>query len=174
LVIRILDHVTSTSAYADGDVIYRLITSELNSKKAVTVSFSGIKSLPSAFINAAFIRLLEVFDYDYIRANVRFIESTRQINRLIKDRFNFAAGAKGRELALTPNQRDKLYEYTRGKGGYQSLCERVHRSIKTKDGKLFASAYQDDMERILEAAAHGDDGGWQALFRDILDANSKE
>ncbi|MBX9811045.1 MAG: hypothetical protein K2Y16_05465 [Burkholderiales bacterium] len=78
---------------------------------------------------------------------------------------------KGRELVLTPDQRDKLREYTKGQGGYQGLCDRVRQGIKTKNGKLVALVYQEDMARILEAAAHGDEGGWQALFRDIMAAN---
>jgi len=172
MVIRILDHVTSTSAYEDGDVIYRLIEGELHLKHEVTVSFAGIKSLPSAFINAAFIRLLEEFDFADIRSKVKFIDSTRQINRLIQDRFYFSAsGGKSYELVITPSQRDKLHEYTNGQGGYQTLCRRIHDSIKSKDGKLIALVFQHDMERILEGAAHGDQGGWQALFREIITAN---
>ena len=78
---------------------------------------------------------------------------------------------KGRELIVTPAQRDKLLEYTKGSGGYQGLCGRVHHNIKTKDGKLIALMYENDMESILEAAQNGDAGGWEGLFRDIMSAN---
>jgi len=79
---------------------------------------------------------------------------------------------KGRELILTADQRDKLQEYTKGQGGYQGLCGRVHHSIRTKGGRLVVLVYQEDMGRILEAAQHGDDGGWQGLFREITNANT--
>lgn len=78
---------------------------------------------------------------------------------------------RARELVLTPQQRDKLLEYTKGRGGYQSLCGRVYNSIKTKNGELVATVYEEDMVRVLGAAARGDDGGWEALFRDIMAAN---
>jgi len=90
VVIRILDHVKTYSTYSDGDVIFRLIVQELRAGRDVTVSFSGIKSIPSAFVNAALIKLVEEFDFDYIRKHLRIVDSTRQINRLIKDRFHFA------------------------------------------------------------------------------------
>jgi len=78
---------------------------------------------------------------------------------------------KGRELVLMPNQRGKLLEYTKGQGGYQSLCGRVYDSIRTKNGKLVAVVYEKDMQTILEAARRGDEGGWEALFRDIMAGN---
>lgn len=79
---------------------------------------------------------------------------------------------KGRELVVTPAQRDKLLEYTKGTGGFQGLCGRVHHSIRSKDGKLVALVYEKDMESILGAAQNGDAGGWEGLFRDIVNANS--
>ena len=79
---------------------------------------------------------------------------------------------KGRGLVLTLAQRNKLQEYTKGVGGFQDLCARVDHSIRTKDGKLVALVYEADMRRILEAAQNGDAGGWEGLFRDIMNANS--
>ena len=55
MVIRILDHISNASTYADGEVIYRLIASELDAGRDVAVSFEGIKSVSSAFINSALI-----------------------------------------------------------------------------------------------------------------------
>lgn len=91
MVIRIADHTRTHSTYADGEVIYRLLESELRAGRKVTLSFLGIKSVPSAFINAALIKLLEEFDFKFIQTNLSIIDSTRQINNLIKDRFHFAA-----------------------------------------------------------------------------------
>src|SRR4051812_32189595 len=90
MVIRILDHVQTYSTYADGEVIFRLISHALRTGDPVTVSFAGIKSIPSAFVNAAFIKLVEEFSFDDIRSRLKIVDSTRQINRLIKDRFHFA------------------------------------------------------------------------------------
>lgn len=90
VVIRILDHIKTYSTYQDGLVIYDLIKSALDHEQPVVVSFTGIKSVSSAFINSAFIRLLESFEFDFIRAHLGFVDSTRQINRVIRDRFAFA------------------------------------------------------------------------------------
>jgi uncharacterized protein DUF4325 len=92
MVIRILDHAKSVSTYSDGDIIFRLIAEEMSQGREVYVSFDGIKSVPSAFVNAALIRLIERFPFEEIRSRLHIVNSTRQINRLVKDRFAFATG----------------------------------------------------------------------------------
>jgi hypothetical protein len=94
MVIRITDHVRTFSTYADGEVIHRLIAKELRARRNVTLSFSGIKSIPSAFVNAALVKLLEEFEFDYVRSRLSIVDSTRQINRLIRDRFYFATAER--------------------------------------------------------------------------------
>lgn len=88
--IRIADHVRTFSSYGDGEVIYQLIAADLRKSRVVTLSFSGIKSIPSAFVNAALVKLIEEFEFDFIRSHLIIVDSTRQINRIIKDRFYFA------------------------------------------------------------------------------------
>jgi hypothetical protein len=78
---------------------------------------------------------------------------------------------KVRELSITQEQRVRLLDYTTGQGGRQDLCQRVHDSVVTKDGKLVARVYDTDMVRIGELIARADTGGWQDLFREIMDAN---
>ena len=78
---------------------------------------------------------------------------------------------KAQELTLTQEQYDKLQAYTVGQGGNQSLCQRVHESVKTKDGKLVAYVYEADMERINVMVQRPDKGSWQDLFREIMNAN---
>jgi STAS-like domain of unknown function (DUF4325) len=89
MVIRVLDHVKSASSYEDGEVIFRLVLNEINRDKEVQVNFNGVTSVPSAFINSAFIRLLEHVSFETIRVKLTFTESTKQINDLIKSRFEF-------------------------------------------------------------------------------------
>ena len=79
-------------------------------------------------------------------------------------------------LVITKEQRDKLREYetnTTTGGGYQSLCGRVaHAAREQSDGTLATSVNGEDMERIRTAAAKqqaGDTGGWQGLFKEILE-----
>ena len=94
MVIRVLDHVATPSTYKDGEIIYRLIANELRSGRDVELSFAGIKSIPSAFVNAALVRLVEEFNFDEIKRRLQIVDSTRHINRLIKDRFAFATSER--------------------------------------------------------------------------------
>ena len=91
MVIRIINHLRTWSSYSDGEVIFKLIDSAFAQGKSAQVSFFGIRSVPSAFINSALIRLLERYEFAFIRKNLQILDSTRQINSLIKDRFEFAA-----------------------------------------------------------------------------------
>lgn len=78
---------------------------------------------------------------------------------------------KATNLVVTPQQRDKLKEYTTGQGGHQTLCAKVHDSIRSIDGKLVARVYDVDLERIQKIVERPDTGGWQGLFREIMEAN---
>lgn len=89
MVIRILDHVKTASTYEDGEAIYRLIKGPIADGEPVTVSFAGVLAVPSAFVNAAFVRLLELVPPERVRQCLRIEDSTRSINDLIRQRFNF-------------------------------------------------------------------------------------
>ena len=89
MVINIIDHVKTASTYEDGEIIYTLISKALHNEQQVTLSFKTIKSVPSAFINASIIRLLEEFNFEYIREKIVFINTTKHINELIRSRFEF-------------------------------------------------------------------------------------
>jgi hypothetical protein len=78
---------------------------------------------------------------------------------------------KPTDLVITAEQREKLREYTTGRGGRQDLCQRVYDSVRTVDSKLIARVYGDDMRRIQELVEREDSGGWQDLFREILAEN---
>jgi len=88
-VIRIIDYIEKPSSYEDGEVIYKIISQKMKDNENVVVSFSGIASVPSAFVNSAFIRLVEEFSFEKIRSLLVITDSTRHINELIKSRFDF-------------------------------------------------------------------------------------
>lgn len=91
MVIRILDHIEHASSYEDGDVIFKLISTPISRGEDVVVSFDGIQAVPSAFINASLVRLAELTTVGAIRAHLKITHSTRQINEIIKSRFDFLA-----------------------------------------------------------------------------------
>ncbi|HEY8118149.1 MAG TPA: STAS-like domain-containing protein [Methylophilaceae bacterium] len=89
MVINIVDYVKTASTYEDGEVIYKLISDAIRRDEQVILSFSGIPSVPSAFINSAILRLLEDFSFEKIREKIIFVNTTKHINDLIKSRFEF-------------------------------------------------------------------------------------
>jgi len=99
VLINVLDHVEKCYSNDDGKIIYALIKEKFIKNQKVTISFSGITSLNSSFVNSAFIELLEDYSFDYVRSNLNFINSTRQINSILKDRFTFEANRKKLALA---------------------------------------------------------------------------
>lgn len=96
MVIKILDYVRQCYTQADGEVIAGAIAACLRRGEKVVISFAGVYGVPSSFINAAFISLLDEFTFADIRAKVTFIHSTKQINELIKKRFDFEVNKRPR------------------------------------------------------------------------------
>lgn len=87
--IKLLDYVATCSTYSDGEVIYNLIAPEIVRGKNVNLSFKGVSAVPSAFINASIVRLVESTSLDNVRRHLKISDSTRQINELILSRFEF-------------------------------------------------------------------------------------
>lgn len=88
-IIRVLDHVERCYNSADGKVIHDVIEARLKKNEQVVVSFDGVDSVPSSFVNTALISLLETFDFQRIKNLLRFKDTNSQINEMIKTRFDF-------------------------------------------------------------------------------------
>jgi hypothetical protein len=89
VLVNVLDHVEKCYSNDDGRRIFNIINSALANNERVTISLTGITSLNSSFVNSAFIELLKDYDFSYIQKNLKFINSTQQINNIIKNRFSF-------------------------------------------------------------------------------------
>ncbi|MCM3110695.1 STAS-like domain-containing protein [Lederbergia lenta] len=87
--INVLDFVDNCFSNNEGLIIYNLIRNEFTLSNQVVISFNGIRALNSSFVNSAFIELLNSYDFDFIKKNLRFTNSTKQINEMIKSRFDF-------------------------------------------------------------------------------------
>lgn len=93
--IRIIDHVKQPSSYEDGQLIFNLIRDDVRNGKGVEVSFEGLHAVPSAFINAALVQLVESMPMQQIFSSLKITHSTKFINDLIKRRFAFVADQDG-------------------------------------------------------------------------------
>ncbi|WP_404336443.1 STAS-like domain-containing protein [Planococcus rifietoensis] len=88
------DEVDSISFNRDGDVIFDLIFSAFKRNEKVIVSFEDIYAVNTSFVNSAFIELLEFFSFEEIMKNLKFINSTKQINSTIIKRFKTEVAEK--------------------------------------------------------------------------------
>lgn len=87
MVIRIRDFVSGANTSEEGETIFNRLSAELSQQKsAIVVSFDGIQTATSSFVNAAFVELLNRFSYSDLRARLKVTNSTRQINEMIKMR----------------------------------------------------------------------------------------
>lgn len=71
----------------DGIVVFKEIKTALDAGETVMVSFAGIYSVPSSFINTAFVQLLSYYPMSEIKQRVSFKDSTKHINDSVKRRF---------------------------------------------------------------------------------------
>ena len=73
----------------DGDIIHDLIVDEFQKGEKVKVSFEGMDSVSTSFVNSAFITVLEKYGFEKIKSNLGFVNSTKAINDAIRKRFQF-------------------------------------------------------------------------------------
>jgi hypothetical protein len=84
MVIRIVDIVSGADTADQGLAVHEVIRRALKSGGQVEVSFEVIKTATSSFANAAFAQLLSDFSLEEIKNRISVVQSTRQINDMIK------------------------------------------------------------------------------------------
>lgn len=92
MVIAVKSLVPACDTNAHGDVVRGAITLALQNGGAVDISFAGISAATTSFVNAAFVDLLDTMTLADIKARVRILHSSRQINDMIKARLTREAG----------------------------------------------------------------------------------
>lgn len=89
MVIRALDVVPRCYSNSDGQQLFKVVSEYLRRGEPIVISFEGVDTLPSSFVNCAFIPLLDLFDFGKIKETLSFSNTTPQINEMIKSRFAF-------------------------------------------------------------------------------------
>jgi hypothetical protein len=85
-----LDHVKQCFNAEDGAVILRVLEGQLLREPLVTLSFSGVPSVTSSFVNAALVPFLQKHGIQWVREHLRFVEATRQVADMIRRCFDVA------------------------------------------------------------------------------------
>lgn len=96
--IRVLDHVERCYNANDGQIIHDVIQKQLHQSDSVTLSFEGVDSVPSSFVNVALISFLDQYEFDEIKRKLRFVKTSSQINEMIRSRFSFEAKRKAEQV----------------------------------------------------------------------------
>jgi STAS-like domain of unknown function (DUF4325) len=88
MVIRIVDIVGAADTADQGSVVFARLRAALASsnRRQVIVSFEGVKTATSSFVNTAFVQLLELMPLAEIKRRIRVVASSRQINDMIRSR----------------------------------------------------------------------------------------
>lgn len=92
--IRVLDFVDRCYNTEDGQIIHDVIVDKLGEDAVLTVSMEGVDWVPSSFVNSAFITLLDMLAFSDIKKRLKFVNTTSQINEMIRTRFNFEANKR--------------------------------------------------------------------------------
>ncbi len=91
MVITVRAIVPACDTNLQGDAVRDAITRALSSGGDIEVSFAGITSATTSFVNSAFVDLLNALSFDEIKRRIRVVHSTRQINDMIKNRLSHEA-----------------------------------------------------------------------------------
>lgn len=94
MVIKPLDFLEHCYTSEDGAKVFKKIHPLIKEGKRVIISFEGVDSVPSSFVNEAFIKLLDDISFAQIKSLLSFSKSTKQINEMLRKRFEFET--KGR------------------------------------------------------------------------------
>lgn len=95
MVIKVKDHIQQCYSNADGDIIFKKIMEAMGREvEVVEISFKGIDSASTSFVNSALINVLDHYDFDAIKRRIRFTNSSKQINDMIKKRFSFEVNGR--------------------------------------------------------------------------------
>lgn len=87
--INVLSQVERCYSNEDGQKIFKVIDEAFQNGNKVTLSFKGVEGVTSSFINTALIDLLDKYGFSFIKSNLLFTDTNKQINNSINSRFKF-------------------------------------------------------------------------------------
>lgn len=91
MVIQVHDLVAGANTADQGSIVFSHLHAAMKAGAPFVVSFDKIQTATSSFVNAAFVRLLKDFSFNDVKKQMRVVDSTRQINEMIRARLERAA-----------------------------------------------------------------------------------
>jgi hypothetical protein len=86
MVIYVRNLVPGADTADQGIQLFPHIRDALKTEQQIVISFQGIQTATSSFVKTAFVVLLKDIPFDVLKSRMRIIDSTRQINQMIKIR----------------------------------------------------------------------------------------
>jgi hypothetical protein len=84
--LRVIDVVDAADTAAQGEILRARILPALRTGDQLRLSFDGIVSATSSFVNSAFVETLHSIPFDRFKAQVRIVDATGQITEMIRTR----------------------------------------------------------------------------------------
>lgn len=84
MVINALDHVDRCYSTADGAEIARVLRAAFARHDRVTLSFAGVDDVPSSFVNASLVALMNGHSPDWLKSKLSIVDATPQIADMIR------------------------------------------------------------------------------------------
>jgi hypothetical protein len=91
MVISVLNIASGADTADQGAAVFIHLRDAMQAGGSVAVTFEGVQTATSSFVNMAFVPLLDDYSFDHIKQHLRVTKSTRQINDMIKTRLERAA-----------------------------------------------------------------------------------
>lgn len=98
--LKVLDYVDRCYTNADGEAIKNIILRDIRKGDKVVLSFKGVDSVSSSFLNTAFIDLLDIYTFEQVKNFIVFTDTSKPINEAIKRRFAFEVTERKKLLGV--------------------------------------------------------------------------
>jgi STAS-like domain of unknown function (DUF4325) len=86
MVIIVRNLIPGADTADQGIELFPHIRDALKVEQQIVVSFKGIQTATSSFVKTAFVVLLKDMPFDVLKSRLKIVDSTRQINQMIKTR----------------------------------------------------------------------------------------
>lgn len=86
--IRVSDYAHEAYSNKDGDALYLVIKEHIDDDDPIVLSFEGMTSISSSFLNSSLVRVKKEYGITKIKTQFKFIKTTPSINSTIRFRFN--------------------------------------------------------------------------------------
>ncbi|HEX8624174.1 MAG TPA: STAS-like domain-containing protein [Allosphingosinicella sp.] len=82
--LKVLELVQDCNTAAEGAVVYEAVRAYIAKGQHITLSFSGADSVPSSFVNASIVRLVEELGFDQVRKSLAMVNCTPQVTDMLR------------------------------------------------------------------------------------------